>query len=284
MQVAPEQQSLCVTHGYSPPPLLHLQTSLAQYWLQQDEPPVEQASPTALQLPPVPLELPEVVLPELPRVVPPLAELEAFSQTPAVHTPAPQQSPSDAQGEPLPLQAQTPMTQDWLQQAALAPHTALTFAQVAPEVVPERPVEEPVVALAPVPEVVRETVLPVEPSVALTVPGDSVQTSATQVPLQQSASMSHALPRPASRLSGMQLEQSADRSQPVGQVRVHESLPRFPFAAAVGVHAPPSVEANRAAQAARDVRSGFIARPPLHSRSPPSHSWSGWSRTCTAGR
>ena len=60
MQVAPVQQSLWVTQGYLPPPLLHVQTLLSQYWLQHAAPAPEQAAPTDAQ---PPLEEPPVELP-----------------------------------------------------------------------------------------------------------------------------------------------------------------------------------------------------------------------------
>lgn len=52
----------------------------------------------------------------------------------------------------------------------------------------------------------------------LLVPALAVQVPLTQVPLQQSASMVHVVPMPEVALSGMQVEQSEERSQPVGQV------------------------------------------------------------------
>jgi hypothetical protein len=112
VQVAPEQQSFCVTQGYFPPPLLHLQTLSEQYWLQQLDPPLEHAAPTAEQLPPellveplVDVAAPEVAFPEPDELVPlpepepaPLPESTTVSHTPPVQSAGLQQSLCETHG------------------------------------------------------------------------------------------------------------------------------------------------------------------------------------------
>jgi hypothetical protein len=63
--------------------------------------------------------------------------------------------------------------------------------------------------------------LPPPPVLPLT----AVQTEFTQLPVQQSAVVWHASPRPAFALSGMQLRQSAEMLQPTAQVALQPASP-----------------------------------------------------------
>jgi len=56
-------------------------------------------------------------------------------------------------------------------------------------------------------------------------PPSPVQTEFTQVPVQQSSSLWHAVPMPAFALPGTQLEQSAEMLQPIGQVTLQPPSP-----------------------------------------------------------
>lgn len=74
----------------------------------------------------------------------------------------------------------------------------------------------------------------------------------TQLPLQQSVSELQLVPRPALALSGTQLVQSDERSQPVGQT----TLPQFPLVVPLllqEAERAPATTDKRRARAARGI-------------------------------
>jgi hypothetical protein len=90
------------------------------------------------------------------------------------------------------------------------------------------------------------------PEAPLEPPLGGVQVPFTQVPVQQSVSVVHVLPAPALALSGMHEVQSAEMSQPVGQV----TLPQFPASVAVVAEQPLQEATTKAAapKPSRDLR------------------------------
>jgi hypothetical protein len=124
------------------------------------------------------------------------------------------------------------------------PVHGLQPAGLPPEVPPVDPVVPPVV-----PEVPPS---PPPPT------GVGMQTWATQVPVQQSVVSVQGEPTPACRLSGMQLRQSSEMSQPTGQaesqVPPDELQPAVPRATSAAAH-----DSAPSAKRAHPVRScGFM--------------------------
>jgi hypothetical protein len=112
--------------------------------------------------------------------------------------------------------------------------------------VAKAPVLPPVLPWAPV--VPPPLVPPFDPAEEPSLRPVAVQLPLTQVPVQQSLSVVQAVPAPASALSGVQVKQSEEMSQPSGQVELQ------PFALAM-LGEQPRLKASVAAVAPRRDRS-----------------------------
>ncbi len=123
---------------------------------------------------------------------------------------------------PVELQTHSLVLPHW---ASLVGEGGFAAVQVA-----ELPLELPLCVVLPLPPVVPETVLlpPVEPddedprfrpvAVQMPPPASPSPLAKTQVPVQQSLSVAQLVPMPAVTLSGVQVVQSVEMSQPTGHV------------------------------------------------------------------
>jgi hypothetical protein len=192
------------------------------------------------------LELPCVapVLPALVLLLEPVEPTLTVSQWPftaQVTLPVPQYPGLSLQfGMQLPVGPHT----------SVVPPLGLQAASYAGEGLPVQGVHFPaavVVELPPVPLPPVLLPLPVVPPLPPPLPGAGVQMPATQLPTQQSLGPLQAEPMPASSLSGMQLRQSVERSQPTGQVTWHlpdDDPPQLPSPTAAPSAATPTAGTN----------------------------------------